>query len=223
MRSKALHPWDVTPTEARRIQLSLRRKLGPREPLKRVKTIAAGDVSFKDDRAYAAVAVFSYPELNLLEEAFAEQEVRFAYIPGLLTFREGPALLLAFQKIRTEPDVILFDGQGEAHPLGMGEATHLGILLDRPSIGVAKSRLYGKCEEPGEEKGSRSFLLAEGRVVGAALRTRMGAKPVFVSPGHLLDLDSAVETALSCSPKYRIPEPLRYVHSSSVKRAETRG
>ena len=208
------HPWKVTPKEAVRIQEELRKKLILRPPRKEFRTIAAADVSYSrtDDRLYAAFLLFSYPGLTLRETASARGKVSFPYIPGLLTFREAPILLQAFSRLNTDPDLILFDGQGTAHPRSMGIAAHLGILVNRPSIGCAKSRLYGAEAEPGLVQGSFVLLVKGDRTVGMIVRTRTGVKPVYVSPGHKMDLDTSVKMVLSCCRGYRIPEPLRQAH-----------
>jgi deoxyribonuclease V len=209
-----LHPWKVTPQEAIRIQEELRERLRLRPPKASFKTIAAADVSYSlaDDKLYAAFLLFSYPDLTLMESASAWGRVSFPYIPGLLTFREAPILLQAFSKLKIRPGLIMVDGQGIAHPRSMGIAAHLGILLDLPTIGCAKSRLFGEDAEPGPDQGSVIPLLDHGRMVGMIVRTRAGVKPVYVSPGHRMDLDTSVKIILSLCWGYRIPEPLRQAH-----------
>ncbi|HYB20960.1 MAG TPA: endonuclease V [Thermodesulfobacteriota bacterium] len=176
--------------------------------------IGAGDVSYSrtDDRGYAAFLVFSYPDLVLLESSTDQGRASFPYIPSLLTFREAPILLKAFSKLTTKPDLILADGQGIAHPRSMGIAAHLGLLLDLPSIGCAKSRLYGTDAEIPLDRGSVAPLNEEGRTVGMIVRTRAGVKPVYISPGHKMDLETSVKTILSLCRGYRLPEPLRQAH-----------
>ena len=219
MKCSKLHSWEVTPKAARKIQLRLKQRLILRKSFKEVKMIGAADVSFIKGWVYGVVAIFSFPELRLIEKAEAKARATFPYVPGLLTFREGPILLKAFDKILYEPDVILFDGQGIAHPLGFGEASHLGLLLDKPSIGCAKSKLCGDYAEPGKKKGDFSFIMYKGKVIGAALRTRVNTKPIFVSIGHKIDLKAAIELILKCTRTFRIPEPLRFVHTRSVEYA----
>ena len=208
------HCWKVTPKEGVQIQEKLRRRLILRPPRKEFRTVAAADVSYSrtEDHLYAAFLLFSYPDLALLEAASARGKVSFPYIPGLLTFREAPILLQAFSRLKTDPDLILFDGQGTAHPRSMGIAAHLGILMNRPSIGCAKSRLGGAEAEPGLRQGRLAPLLEGGRTVGAIVRTRTGVKPLYVSPGHRMDLDTSVRIILSLCRGYRIPEPLRQAH-----------
>jgi deoxyribonuclease V len=218
MKYRKLHSWNVSIEKAKQIQLKLRKKTCFR-PLQHFKTVAAVDVSFINNRAVGVAAVFSYPTLDLIEEKVFISRPKFPYVPGFLTFREGPIMLGALTRLKNDPDVILFDGQGIAHPRGMGEAAHLGILLDRPSIGCAKSKLIGEYKEPGKKKGSFSKLYLGGKVVGAVLRTRDGVKTNFVSPGHKIDLKSAIRIVLGCTTRYRIPDPLRFVHMESVKYA----
>jgi len=208
------HPWKVTPQEAIRIQEDLRKRLRLRPPQAPFKTVAAADVSYSptDEKLFAAFLVFSYPDLTLLESAAARGRSSFPYIPGLLSFREAPFLLKAFAKLERRPDVILIDGQGIAHPRSMGIAAHLGLLLNLPSIGCAKSRLFGKETEPGLEQGSFVPLMEGERTVGMTVRTRAGVKPVYVSPGHKMDMEGSVKMVLSLCRGYRIPEPLRQAH-----------
>jgi deoxyribonuclease V len=213
-RTLLIHPWIVSPKKAIEIQEGLRKKLRLRPPKAPFKTVAAADVSYSlaDDRFYAAFLVFSYPGLDLMETASARGRVSFPYIPGLLTFREAPILLKAFSRLKSKPGLLLFDGQGIAHPRSMGIAAHMGILLDLPSIGCAKSRLWGEAAEPGPDQGSCVLLCQESRTVGMIVRTRTGVKPVYVSPGHRMDLDASVKIILSLCRGYRIPEPLRQAH-----------
>jgi deoxyribonuclease V len=179
-------------------------------PLRKAPRLVAGlDAAFEGEIVRGAACLFSYPELEPLEEAAAELRCRFPYIPGLLTFREGPVLIKALSKLRRTPDVLLFDGQGIAHPEGMGIAAHVGALLDIPSIGCAKSRLVGEHREPASKKGSRARLVFKGHAVGAALRTRSGVRHIYVSPGHRADIKDAIDIVLGCTIRYRLPEPIR--------------
>jgi len=212
---KALQKSLVTPVsvaEARRVQLVLRRKVRIRPLKKTPKLIAGLDASFtggKKGKARGAVCLYTYPGLKLVEEAVAEVDIAFPYVPGLLTFREGPALIAALTKLRKTPELLLFDGQGIAHPAAMGIAAHMGALLDIPSIGCAKSRLVGVHREPAQRKGSRTKLVYNGETVGAVLRTRDGVKPVYVSPGHGVSIEDSIRIVLACATRYRLPEPLR--------------
>ena len=169
----------------------------------------------EDQRIFGAIAVYSYPELELVEEAGAAGVCPFPYRTGLLSFREVPILAEAFQKLRRRPDVILVDGQGIAHPRGLGLATHLGLVLDIPTIGVAKSRLIGSGEEPGADAGAASPLVWQGQVVGMILRTQKGRKPFYLSPGHRITLEESREIVLGCVRRYRSPEPLRQADNLS--------
>ncbi len=209
---KIRHRWDLSPREAIALQRELASKVvvAPYNGL--LDTIAAADVAFKGEDAIAAVCIFSHPALELLESHCARVPCPIPYIPGLLTFREGPALIEAFGKLTHAPDLILFDGQGIAHPRKMGIASHMGVILDIPAIGCAKSRLFGQPErELSQEKGSRVKLLdKDGGEIGALLRSRHSVKPLYVSPGHRVGMEQAADIVLSCCRKYRIPEPLRH-------------
>jgi len=176
------------------------------------RTVAGVDVGIKGELARAAVVVMALPELSILERVVIERPVTFPYVPGLLSFREAPAILEALARLESVPDVLLFDGQGYAHPRRMGIATHVGILLDHPTIGCAKSRLCGSYEEPAPARGSYTWLRDRGETVGAVLRTRSGVQPVFVSVGHRMRLDIAIDLVLRCTRGYRLPEPTRWAH-----------
>jgi deoxyribonuclease V len=171
--------------------------------------IAGVDAAFSEDRVFAAACLYRYPELTVLEQSAAVKQLVFPYVPGYLFFREGPAIIAALGKLKRKPDVILLDGQGIAHPRGIGSASHLGVLLDIPTIGCAKTRFVGEYQDPGERKGDWTELQFNGRTVGAVLRTRDRVQPLFLSPGHWIDLPGAIRIALDCVGRYRIPEPLR--------------
>ncbi len=206
------HPWDVSPAEARAIQEALRQRV-VLEPLGRPPAQVAGvDVSVRHGEARAAVVLMDYPGLTPLEAAVATLPVRFPYVPGLLAFREGPAVLEALAALEGTPDLLVFDAQGLAHPRRMGLATHLGVLLAVPSIGCAKSRLIGRHELPSVERGDWRPLLDGDEVIGAVVRTRRGVRPLFVSVGQRVDLPSAIEIVLGCCSRYRLPEPTRWAH-----------
>jgi len=197
------------------IQQELRGRLVLEDRMTRdIRVVAGADISCTrgDDRVYAAVVLLDAESLYVVEEATYCGRTSFPYIPGLLSFREGPALLQAFGKLRGRPDVVLFDGQGIAHPRGFGLAAHLGLVLDVPAVGCAKTRLTGSFEEPGVRRGQFSPLVHDGRVIGSVLRTKDRVKPVFVSPGHRVGQERAVEIVLQCSRRYRIPEPTRQAH-----------
>lgn len=214
MRFRQLHRWDVSPKRAAAIQRSLRRRLRLRGRPLEPRLIAGADVSYdkRSDAIHAAVVVLSWPGLALVERAVASGRARFPYIPGYLSFREIPILLKAFRGLSTRPDLILCDGQGIAHPRGIGLASHLGLILQIPSIGCAKTRLIGEHREPAPRRGSSVPLTYEGRRVGAVVRTRDRVKPMYISPGNGIDVKGAVSWSLACGTGVRIPEPTRLAH-----------
>ncbi len=194
------------------IQKELSKKVISKREFGELKTVAGADLSVLTDenKLICGIIMFSYPDLSEIERVYSVSDEKFPYIPGLLAFREGPAIIETFKKLRQKPDLLIIDGQGIAHPRGFGIACHVGVLLDVPSMGIAKKRLYGKYDEPGEKRGSWTPLLSkEEDVIGSVLRTRDGKNPVFVSLGHKIDSDSAREIALECARGYRIPEPTR--------------
>jgi len=206
-----LHRWDVTPAEARQIQLELRERIVLTNQLSRVRRVAGADVAFdlKRGRAIAGVVVYSFPDLAEIERASAVRRLTFPYVPGLLTFREAPALLAAFERVRKEPDVVFIDGQGYAHPRRFGIACHLGVLLQKPMVGCAKSRLIGTHADPPQRAPAWVRLLDDGETIGAVVRTRTAVNPVYVSQGHRVSLALAVKLALAVCDGYRIPKPTR--------------
>ncbi|HEX5085777.1 MAG TPA: deoxyribonuclease V [Blastocatellia bacterium] len=214
MSSHAMHSWDLTRGEAIEVQKRLR-NLVRLQPLARpVNTIAGADISFNkySDTVYAGIVVMRLPDLQIIESAGVRSVSKFPYIPGLLSFREAPSLLEAWEKLKTKPDVLMLDGQGIAHPRRFGIACHVGVLLDWPTIGCAKSILVGKHGELGLEAGSRTPLIDKGEQVGVALRTKNKVSPVYVSPGHLIDLDSSIDLVLRSITRYRLPETTRQAH-----------
>ena len=215
MQYRALHSWDVTPEEARRIQNGLRTQVIRTDRFGRINTVAGVDIGLKKDIARASVVVLSFPELQVVDSVVTESPVRFPYIPGLLSFREIPPLLTAFTQLQTEPDLVIVDGQGIAHPRRFGLASHLGLVLDKPTIGCAKSRLCGRYEEPESEQGSHTYLMDKGEVIGAVVRTRKNVQVVYISIGHRISLDSARTLTLACCRGYRLPEPTRYAHNAA--------
>jgi deoxyribonuclease V len=218
MRIAQLHPWRVSTQEAREIQQSLRERLRL-EPLRReIRLVAAADVAYSrpTHRMYAAVVVVRLPGFEVVETGTAWQLARFPYIPGLFSFREMPPLVGAFSRLKSRPDAVLFDGQGLAHPRRLGLACHAGLLLATPTAGCAKSRLVGEYGPVPAERGGRAELMLEGDVVGAVVRTRANVSPVFVSPGHLTDVDSAVDLLMLATGRFRIPEPLRLAHRATT-------
>jgi deoxyribonuclease V len=212
VRPVFVHPWDVSPGKARQIQDQLRERVLVQPFSEQPECVAGVDVSVKEGLARAAVVLLSYPDLIPVEAATAEEAATFPYVPGLLAFREGPVVLRALERLRRHPDVLIFDAQGLAHPRRMGLATHLGVLLDLPAVGCAKSRLCGTHQDPGEEKGQWTVLEDKGDVIGAVVRTRTRVKPVYVSAGHRVDLHSSVSLVVSCTTRYRLPETTRWAH-----------
>jgi deoxyribonuclease V len=208
-----LHNWNLTPEEAIQVQKDLRDRLILTWDQRPVATIAGVDISVKTETARAAIVVLHYPELTPLEAVVADAPLLFPYIPGLLSFREGPAVLAAWSNLQNKPDLLMFDGQGIAHPRGIGIASQMGLWLERPTIGVAKSRLYGRHEEVGTQRGARADLLdKKGNVIGTVLRTRERTNPLYISPGHLMDVKHAADFVLACNTSYRLPEPTRWAH-----------
>lgn len=217
MRVTELHDLDLSPAEARRLQdeLAPRIEQGPPLDLDGVRYVAGADVSTEGEMGYAAAVVLSFPELEVVEARGAEAELSFPYVSGLLAFREIPSVAEALRKVRTPVDAVIFDSQGLAHPRRMGLASHLGLFLDVPSVGCAKTRLCGSYEEPAPEKGSAKELVHRGEVVGRVLRTRTNVSPVYVSVGDRVDLSSAAELTLACCTRYRLPEPTRQAHHAA--------
>ncbi|RME33165.1 MAG: deoxyribonuclease V [Gammaproteobacteria bacterium] len=208
------HPWDLTPREA----IALQRELAPlvvrEDRLGAVRRVAGVDVGFRNGgrTTRVAVAVLDFPSLEPVDRVTGEFPTCFPYVPGLLSFREVPAVLRVWDRLRQVPDLLLCDGQGLAHPRRLGIACHLGLLLDLPSIGVAKSRLIGEHEEPPQERGAWVPLLDGEEVIGAVLRTRVGVKPLYVSIGHRVSLPTAIDYVMKCTTRYRLPETTRMSH-----------
>jgi len=218
VKARALHPWRVSHAQAAGIQEALRPRLVaaplPNEP----RLVAGADVAYsrRTHRVYAAVVVVELPSLETVESVGVTRAAAFPYIPGLLSFREVPPLLDAFEQLSRTPDVVVFDGQGLAHPRRFGLACHAGLLLDAPSIGCAKTRLVGEHRAVPDRPGASVALQVDGETVGAVVRTRKGVKPVFVSPGHRADTPSAVDLVLALAARYRLPEPQRRAHHATV-------
>jgi deoxyribonuclease V len=210
------HEWDVSTDEAKAIQRRLVDEVEEAPLGRSVDTVAGVDVSIRDDTAQAAVAVLSLPDLEVVDEAIYRCEVPFPYVPGLLSFRETPPVLPALEQLSVTPDVLMTDSHGRAHPRRFGFACHLGVLLNRPTLGVAKSILVGEPDGAlDDDKGSRVPLVDDGETIGTVLRTRTDVNPVYVSVGHRFTLDDAVRLTLDCSPRYKIPEPTRQAHKRS--------
>lgn len=202
-------PWPHDIGEAKALQESLRKRIKI-HPLRKVPEIIGGaDASFSGDTVTAVISLFTYPELLHVEDTIIRERSLFPYVPGFLSFKEGPAILKAFEMLMIKPDLILFDGHGIAHPRGIGIASHIGVILHIPTIGCAKSRLIGVYDGPGTKKGDWTYLYHDDRKIGAVLRTRDNVRPVFVSPGHMIDIETSVEVVIRCTTRFRIPEPLR--------------
>lgn len=214
MKLHYTHPWDVSPQQAKDIQLRLRGKVILTDQFRQPRYVAGVDVGFEDKNTVtrAAIAVLTFPQLELYEHAIARLPTCFPYIPGYLSFREIPAVLQALEQIRQLPDMLLCDGQGIAHPRRFGIACHLGVLTGIPAIGVAKSRLVGSHGRVPLEKGQSVQLFDKDELIGAVLRTRRNVKPLYISPGHKISLASALQIVMQCVTKYRLPETTRWAH-----------
>ncbi|MDZ4245942.1 MAG: deoxyribonuclease V [Dehalococcoidia bacterium] len=217
MKLKKIHGWRVTVPRAQEIQKDLSCRIITRNELGPVRLVAGVDISGElgDGKSRGAVVIFSYPQMELLEVKTAERKTTFKYKPGFLSFREIPVIASAWEKVVLEPDLVLVDGQGLAHPRRFGLASHLGLLLDIPTIGCAKSRLTGKFSPPEKSAGSFTFLTDNDEIVGAALRTRDGGSPLFISIGYKIDLESSIRWVLQCCRGYRLPEPTRLAHKAA--------
>jgi deoxyribonuclease V len=203
--------------EAIQIQEDLKKRIILKKTFSKVETIGGGDVAYskKNGNLFAAIVVLSFPNMEILDTATAEGKIPFPYIPGLLSFREGPIFIKTFKKLKLKPDVMIFDGQGIAHPRRLGLASHMGLWLDLPSIGCAKTPLLGEFISPGPSKGNFEWIRREGKKVGVVLRTKEKIKPLFVSPGHRVDLLASIQLILESCQGFRFPEPLRKAHQTS--------
>ncbi len=207
---KISHPWNLDPPAAIALQRELAARVVRTGGLDHVQTVAGVDAGYREGRACAAVVVLSFPGLDILEYVTAERPVDYPYVPGLLSFREAPAALEALARLNRVPDLLICDGQGIAHPRRLGIASHIGVLVDLPTIGCAKSLLVGQYAEPPREPGHFTFLYDSDEVIGAVVRMRAGVKPVFVSIGHRVSLEAAIRMILACGRGYRLPEPTRW-------------
>lgn len=223
---KKLHSWNLSYSQARELQVGLSGRVDFVPLKKKPKIIAGLDCAFSKDgeRIIASVVVLRLPQFEVVETVSASRKVTFPYIPGLLSFREAPVCLAAIEKLRNQPDLFIIDGQGIAHPRRLGLASHLGLFLDRPTIGCAKSRLTGNYKEPPLGKGAYTLLKDEkakqneqSEIIGAVVRTRTNVKPVFVSVGHKCLLEDTIKIVLDCAVKYRLPEPTRLAHHTVSK------
>ncbi len=219
-----LHNWKLLATEAVALQQQLRHQIRIKPLTSQPETIAGCDISFNkfEETVYAGIVVLRLDTLETIDQSGVISKATFPYIPGLLSFREIPALLDAWQQLQTVPDVVMFDGHGTAHPRRIGIASHGGLFLNRPTFGCGKSVLVGKYDEPAPERGSWSPMRHYNDIIGAALRTKNKVNPVYVSPGHLIDLETAIDLTLRCDGGYRIPEPTRRAHNlvNALRRGE---
>lgn len=221
---KQLHDWTLAPREAVELQKQLRADVRVAPLAHSIKTIAGADISFNkfSRTVYAGLVVLALPSLDVIEEVCVVSETSFPYVPGLLSFREAPSVLEAWAKLKTEPDAVMFDGHGIAHPRRVGIASHVGLIIGRPTLGCAKSVLVGKYEEPERERGAWTEMIDKGETIGAALRTKTNVQPIFVSVGHMIDLAGAINLTLQCDGGYRQPEPTRRAHHlvNALRRGE---
>lgn len=216
----SLHSWHLTPAEAQKLQSDLAPMLRDKPlDLSQVRTVAGVDVSVKEVNgqavSQAAIVISTFPDLEIIETVRAQRPTDYPYIPGLLTFREGPVLLQAWSQLKTEPDVLIFDGMGRIHPRKMGIAAHMGLWLQKPTIGCGKTHFMGEYADPGPVRGDYSVLTIYGQPRGVVLRTRSNVKPVYISPGHLMETQSAVTLVMACTTKYRLPQPIRNAHNAA--------
>jgi deoxyribonuclease V len=211
VKALRLHPWKVTPKEAVQIQLRLRDRVEVTDRFSKICKVAGADIALDLERkiAIAGVIVYAFPEMKEIERVWAKRPLTFPYVPGLLSFREIPTLTAAFAKLKNTPDLIFVDGHGFAHPRRMGIASHLGLVLDCPTVGCAKSVLCGEVDEPADEVGAASELTHKNEVIGIALRTRVGTQPIYISIGHRVSLESALKFALAATDGFRVPRPTR--------------
>lgn len=213
-RFVAPHPWDVTPEQAIAIQQTLRNQVSTEDDFPPLHTVAGIDVGFEQEWTItrAAVVVLSYPQLEVREQNIARLPTSFPYVPGLLSFREIPAVLAALEGLSALPDLIICDGQGIAHPRRLGIASHVGVVTGLPTVGAAKKRLFGYHTDVPLEKGAWVPLRHKQETIGAVLRTRVGVKPLYISPGHRVSLASAIQLVMNCTTRYRLPETTRHAH-----------
>lgn len=214
MQIHPLHDWNLTPPRAIALQAELSRQLVIAGAPATVRHVAGVDIGFEAGGTLtrAAAVVLAYPSLVAVERVVVRRPTRFPYVPGLLSFREGPAALDALARLTISPDLVLYDGQGIAHPRRFGIACHLGLITGLPSIGVAKTRLVGRHDEPGPQRGAWTPLVDRGETIGAVLRSRAGVKPLYVSPGYRIDLAAAIFWTMACVTRYRLPETTRHAH-----------
>jgi deoxyribonuclease V len=217
MKTPRGHGWRLSPKDAVRVQQKLAHKVITEDDFSEIRTVCGVDAGFKGTMAYAAAVVLSFPGLRIIETSHAVTKILMPYIPGLLSFREIPALIPALTKLTVKPDLLMADGQGLAHPRRLGLASHLGLVYDLPSIGCAKTRLCGQAPEPENKKGAYTLLFDGDETVGAKLRTRENTKPMFISIGHKISLQTAIRIVAACLAGYRLPQPTRLAHLETQK------
>lgn len=212
-----LHDWNLSPAQAIALQKQLASQVVYDRPLdvNAIRLVAGVDTSVKENTSQAAVVVLTFPGLEVVETSLWQMPTPFPYIPGLLSFREGPALEEAFRRLKHEPDVFIFDGMGRIHPRRLGIASQMGLWLQKPTIGCGKTYFIGQYVEPSDERGAFTNLTDKGEVIGVVMRTRKGTKPVYISVGHLADLATAIDLVMRCTTKYRLPEPIRKAHQAA--------
>jgi deoxyribonuclease V len=227
MKVRLDHPWDLTPQAAARLQVELRARIKMKRDFGKIRTVAGADIALDKatNTGFGGVIVYSFPEGVELERQHAARPLIFPYVPGLLVFREGPVLLAALERLRTDPDLIFLDAHGYSHPRRFGLASHMGVILNQPAIGCAKSVLVGRYDDPANEAGAWTPLRDGNEIIGAVLRTRRNTRPVFISVGHRIDLETAVEFATACTDGFRIPRPTRKAdhYVGELKRQSLRG
>jgi deoxyribonuclease V len=222
MKIGLVHEWNLDRQAAEKLQTELRHRVVTTSQLGAVRTVAGIDTGFHGDVGRSAIVVLAYPSLETLAISTSERPVTFPYIPGLLSFREAPVILAAAEQVGLEPDLIIVDGQGIAHPRRFGIACHIGVLLDRPTIGCAKSRLVGQHDQVGPNPGDFAYLYDRKEVVGVALRTKKGSNPLYVSIGNKVDLPAAIQYVIATCRGYRLPEPTRRAHLAAAGRLSDR-
>ncbi len=211
------HDWNLSPEQAIALQKEMAKEIVYDKPLHlhSIRLVAGVDVSVKSNQSQAAVVVLSFPVLQVVETVRWQMPTPFPYIPGLLSFREGPVLEETFKKLENIPDVFIFDGMGRIHPRRLGIASQMGLWLQKPTIGCGKTHFVGLYVEPPNTRGAYSDLVDKGEIIGAILRTRAGVKPVYISVGHLANLKTSLDLVMRCTGKYRLPEPIRAAHNAA--------
>jgi len=220
---KYQHDWKVTPQQAISIQKELQKKIITKDSFGEIKQVAGVDVGFEEEGKItrAAIAILDFPSLQLNEVVIGRCKTEFPYVPGLLSFRELPAVIKGLEKLEQLPDLLLCDGQGFAHPRRFGLACHLGLITDIPSLGVGKTRLIGKYQEVPNQKGTWQPLMGKEECIGAVLRTRVNVKPIYISIGHRICLETAIDFVMQCTTRFKLPETTRIAHKYASQTLQT--